>query len=485
MMRKLMILAVICAASVAGCGGDSNGFTPAEPDPTADVVTVGTITRIGSVVSNGVEFNTGSAAVTMDDQPGNPSELRVGQVVAINGSVNLRNGMASARTINFLDEVEGPIASMNMLENSFMVLGRTIVFDELTVFDEAEADTIAVGNLVQVSGHWQSQERIRATHVERIANVWAVGMPMEIKGAVNGLNEGLQRFNIGAQPCDYSAAMLELGDATMANGLYVEVTSTQALENGILKLDRIQARDRDRDRDRDHLCATGCEFDLEGYITEFVSATEFTVDGAPVTTTSSTVYVNGTVDTLAIDVKVAIQGTLDEAGVLVADRIVIRLPSVIEIRADVEAIDSDTASVTVLGIDVTTNDWTLFRDDSDADVYEFGLDDLAIGDRVEIRAFLDGNTVVAARLERDNPSSSAILKAPVESIDRPSLTLLGVTVTADAETVYQSADFQVIDADAFFGTVTIGSLVKAEGTYDGTSILADKLFLRVCRTGCL
>ena len=483
-MRKLMILAVISAVSLTACGGGSSS-TSEDPDRTADVITVGTITRIGSVVSNGVEFNTGSASVTLDDEPGNPDALRVGQVVAINGSINLRNGTASARTINFLGEVEGPIASINALENSLMVLGRTIVFDELSVFEDAEVDTIAVGNLVQVSGHWQSQERIRATHVKRIANAWAVGMPMEIKGEVNGLNEGLQRFNIGPQTCDYSAAMLELAGATLANGLYVEVTSTQALENGVLKLDRIQARDRDRDRDRDHLCATGCEFDLEGYITEFVSATEFTVDGSPVTSTSSTVYVDGTVDTLAVDVKVAIQGTLDEAGVLVADRIVIRMPSVIEIRADVEAIDMDTASVTVLGIDATTNDWTLFRDDSDADLYEFWLDDLAIGDRVEVRAYLDAGTVVATRLERDNPSSTVILKAPVESIDQPSLTLLGVTVTADAETVFQSADFQIIDANAFFGTVAIGSLVKAEGTYDGTSILADKLFLRVCQNGCL
>lgn len=484
-MRKPMILAVIGALSLTACGDSSSSSTPVEPDPAADLIAVGTITRIGSVVSNGVEFNTSAASVTLDDQPGHPAELRVGQVVAINGSVNLPDGTASARTINFLDEVEGPIASINALQNSFMVLGRTIVFDELSVFDAAEADTIAVGNMVQVSGHWQSQNRLRATHVERIANAWTVGMPMEIKGEVSGLNEGLQRFDIGPQPCDYSAAMLELGNATLANGLYVEVTSTEALENGILKLDRIQARDRDQERDRDHLCGSGCEFDLEGYITEFVSASEFTVDGAPVTTTSTTIYVNGTADSLAVDVKVAIRGVLDEAGVLVADRIVIRLPSVLEVRADIEAIDIDTASVTVLGIDVTTNDWTLFRDDSDADIYEFWLDDLATGDRVEIRAYLEDDIIVATRLERDNASSSVTLKAPVESIDRPGLTLLGVAVSATAETVFQDADLQVIDVDTFFETLAIGSLVKAEGTYDGTSILADKLFLRVCQDACL
>ena len=51
--------------------------------------------------------------------------------------------------------------------------------------------------------------------------------------------------------------------------------------------------------------------------------------------------------------------------------------------------------------------------------------------------------------------------------------------------MFQDADLQVIDADTFFETLAIGGLVKAEGTYDGTSILADKLFLRVCQDACL
>ena len=45
---------------------------------------------------------------------------------------------------------------------------------------------------------------------------------------------------------------------------------------------------------------------------------------------------NGTADTLALDVKLAVDGTMNEAGVLVADRIVFRLPSLVEIEADIE-----------------------------------------------------------------------------------------------------------------------------------------------------
>jgi hypothetical protein len=255
------------------------------------------------------------------------------------------------------------------------------------------------------------------------------------------------------------------------------------LSNGDLILDRIQARDRDRDKDQ--LCDSGCDFELDGYVTAFVSATEFEVDGSPVSTTAETVYVNGTVDTLALDVKLAVDGTLDDAGVLIADRIVFHLPSIIEIEADLESVDANSAAVTVLGIVVTTNDSTMFRDDSDAVVLEFGLDDLAIGDRVEVRAYIDSNTVVATRLERDDPDDSVTLRALVEAVAQPNLTLLGVTVTSDQDTVFQNVAQEIIDADEFFTLVDIDSLVKAEGTYDGTSILADKLFLRECEKNCM
>jgi hypothetical protein len=277
--------------------------------------------------------------------------------------------------------------------------------------------------------------------------------------------------------------MLELGGANLANGLYVEVFSSSPLSNGDLILDRIQARDRDRDRDQ--LCDGDCEFDLSGYITLFVSPAQFEVDGSPVAATDTTVYVNGTAADLALDVKVAVIGTIDTDGVLIADRIVFRVPSVIEIEADVEAIDTTSATTTVLGLVVTMDEGTLFRDHSSADVREFWLDDLAIGDRVEIRAYLDGDVLVATRLERDDADDGVTLKANVEDVARPSVTLLGVTVTSDGDTVFQNELQEVIDDDEFFSLVAIDSLVKAEGSYDGTTILASKLFLRECESNCL
>ena len=485
-MKNGLILTAAVVLTAAACSDSSSNRTPVPlpvdtPDP--EVVVVGPITGFGSVIANGVEFDTATAIVTMDDEPGTVADLRIGMVVSIHGTIGTTTEAARASEITFVDDAEGPILSIDRAAGSFVVLGRTILVDELTAFEDATFETLAAGNVVQVSGLWRSQERVQATHVHRIANAYAAGMTMEVKGVISGLDIGNQRFNIGTQSCDYSAAMLELGGADLADGMYVELSSTTPIASGNMLLNRIQARNQDRDRYR--LCADDCDFELVGYVTSFVSPTEFDVDGQPVTTTPSTVYVNGTVDSLALDVKLAVDGALDAAGVLVAEQIVFRLPSLVEIKADIEAIDSGSQAVTVLGIDVQTNEFTLFRDHSTAGPQNFGFDDLAVGDRLEIRAYLDAGSVVAARLERDSPDDEVTLKALVESVERPSITLLGVTVTSDQNTVFQNEARQVIDADTFFALVELDSLVRTEGVYDGSSITASKMFLRECANNCL
>lgn len=483
-MKNGLILTALVVLIAAACGDSSSNRAPApEPVVTSEVVVAGPITGFGSVITNGVEFDTASAVVTMDGEPGTVSDLRVGMVVAIHGTIDTTTDTTRASEITFIDDAEGPVSSIDRAAGSFIMLGRTILVDELTVFEDATFETLAAGNVAQVSGLLRSQERVQATHVHRIANAYAAGMTMEVKGVISGLDIGNQRFNIGTQSCDYSAAMLELDGADLADGMYVEVSSTTPIAGGDMVLNRIQARDRDRDRYR--LCAADCDFELVGYVTSFVSTTEFDVDGQPVTTTSSTVYVNGTVDTLALDVKVAVDGTLDAAGVLVAEQVVFRLPSLVEIKADVENLLAGYGLVRLLGIDVQTNEFTLFRDHTTGGPQDFGFDDLAVGDRLEIRAVLDAGSVIAARLERDSADDGVTLKALVESVERPSIILLGVTVTSNVNTVFQNAAHVEIDADTFFALVEPGSLVRTEGIYDGTSIIASKMFLRECLNNCL
>jgi len=484
-MKRGLILSGLVLLLAAACSDSDNNRAPT-PLPVVnadDIVVVGPVSGFGSVIVNGVQFDTAAAIVTMDDEPGTVSDLRIGMVVSIGGTIDSDTGLAHASEISVVDDAEGPIMSMDRAAGSFVVLGRTVFVDELTVFEGTTFEDLEVGHVVEVSGLWKHQQQIQAAFVRHVANQFMVGMTMQVKGEITDLDIGQQRFRIGTQSCDYSAAMLELGGADLSNGMYVQVTSTAMIQNGHMLANMVQARDRDRDRYR--LCAGECLYELIGYVTAFVSATNFHVDGQAVTTDADTVYVNGTVETLALDVKVSIDGTLNDAGVLVAERIVFHLPSLVQIKADVEEL-VDYEVVRLLGIDVQTNEYTLFRDHTTSGPPTFGFYDLAAGDRVEIRAVLTDDLVIATRLERDDPDDVVTLKALVELVDRPSITMLGVTVTSDANTVFQNTAHVEIDADTFFALVVPGSLVRAEGSYETNgTILASKMFLRVCTSSCL
>jgi CHASE2 domain-containing sensor protein len=54
------------------------------------------------------------------------ADLRVGQVVRIEGRVNEDGVTGTANSITFDDEVEGPVQSLDLAANRLVVLGQTV-----------------------------------------------------------------------------------------------------------------------------------------------------------------------------------------------------------------------------------------------------------------------------------------------------------------------------------------------------------------------
>ena len=216
-MKRGMILSGLVLLLAAACSDSDNNRAPT-PLPVVnadDIVVVGPVSGFGSVIVNGVQFDTAAAIVTMDDEPGTVSDLRIGMIVSIGGTIDSDTGLAHASEISFVDDAEGPITSMDRAAGSFVVLGRTVFVDELTVFEGTTFEDLEVGHVVEVSGLWKHQQQIQAAFVRHVANQFMVGMTMQVKGEITDLDIGQQRFRIGTQSCDYSAAMLELGGDTL------------------------------------------------------------------------------------------------------------------------------------------------------------------------------------------------------------------------------------------------------------------------------
>jgi hypothetical protein len=115
-----------------------------------------TIASFGSVVVNGIHYETNAATITVDGQPATQSDLRVGQVVSM--VAELEDGAASgtASSVSFDDNVEGPIQSIDTASGVLVVLGQTVRIGTSTSFDDSilprSLDGLAVGDFVEASG---------------------------------------------------------------------------------------------------------------------------------------------------------------------------------------------------------------------------------------------------------------------------------------------------------------------------------------------
>ncbi|NNC64058.1 MAG: hypothetical protein HKN84_04680 [Gammaproteobacteria bacterium] len=469
---SLQILSLVCSAAlVAACGGTSGaGPNVAGIDRTGSpsaAFAFGSISGFGSVIVNGVRYDTSGATFTIDDSPGTEAELEVGDVVLIQGTLDSGGATGTATSVVFDDNVEGPISSKPDA-STLIVLGQTVRITADTSFDDsivpASIDGLDVTDVVEVSGFVDSNGDILATRIE--LKIGAT--EFEITGIVGGHLPGAMTFMINGLVVDYSSAMsirnfpggdIDDGDLVEAKGgttlgpagelvaTEVEFKGTQIAGNA-----------------DDHV-------EIEGLITRFNDATDFDVSGFPVTTNGQTTYEGGDATNLGLNVKVEVEGDLNANGVLVADEVDIRRDSVVEIEGLVDSVGAGT--VTVLGITIHVDGLTRIEDKRD-DMQPFGLGNIVAGDFIAVRGSEDPNApgeVLAARLERDDPDDT-ILQGIVESTVDPAFTILGVTVNTNGATVFRDETETVIGSGAFFGPPPPdGRLVKAQGAEVGLTII--------------
>lgn len=467
------MLAIACTILLQACGGGGGSSAPAPiPEPTSTTpppdpvsssfTTQGVITAFGSVFVNGVEYETDSSEIESDDNVATEGDLRVGQIVTIKGSVNPDGVTGTADSIKYNDRVEGPIASIN--GNTLVVLGQTIIITDGTVFDDSVSTQslagLNPGDVIEVSGFLNGNGEVVATYVESNA----AGGEFELVGIVTNLDTGDSTFDIGNQTIEFSNAVFEDFDgAQLADGDQVEVKGSTLDANNVLIAVKVELEEDD--------LVENDELELEGLISRFESATDFDVFGRGVTTSSTTVYEGGTVEDLAQDVKVEVEGRINADGILVADKVKFKDIEDTRFEAVVDSvnidIDNDVRQLTVLGVTITITNTTQLEDDSELNVMFFGLDDIVAGvDFVEIRGKLEANgSVTATRLERDDLEEEASVRGAVQSNDNDTFTLViaGVTVVTNGETIYRDALEMSMTQEDFFAAALVGVEVEAEG----------------------
>ncbi|MDH3266219.1 MAG: DUF5666 domain-containing protein, partial [Gammaproteobacteria bacterium] len=452
MIRSSLITCLL--ALFVGCGG-GGGTTPPDdnnPPPVGGIgrtgIAQGPISTFGSIVVNGVHYDTSSAMFTINDAPGSQDDLRVGQVVTVSGSIDDNGVDGDADEVEFEDNVTGPIESIDPVTGQIVVLGQTVLISPETSFDDsispASIDGLAIDDIIEVSGLVDANGRITATRIESKTGA----TELEVKGIVSNLNTTDLLFDINSLTVDYSAATLEnFSGGTISNGDLVEAKGTSFGAGGELIATRVEREDGLAG------VADGVHIEIQGFITRFQSAQDFDVTGLPVTTTTSTIYEGGVEGDLGLNVKVEVEGDVNASGVLVATKVEIRRAKAVRVTANVDSVNATANSLVLLGITVNVDLLTRLEDKSDADVRPLTLTNINAGDYVEIRGteFPAGSgTILAAILERDDANPDTILQGFVESIEQPAFTILGVTIQTNGSTVFRDENNNAISAGEFF-----------------------------------
>jgi len=463
--RTIVVIGAAAAMLLASCNEiDVAGIQGSGSPTPAAAAAVGPITGFGSVFVNGVEYITSNAQILIDRQPGTEAQLHAGQVVTIKGSVNDDGVTGTATEVAFDGDVQGPVAQIDLTNNTAVILGQTVRVTGSTLFDDSfqpgDLTSLQNGSLfVEVSGFSNGDGEIMASRVD----LKSAGSNLQVKGAIQTLNTTAHTFRINALTVDYSTSSTM---PMLANGSLVEVQGTTLTSAGVLVATHVEVLPG--------LGATANErLDIDGIITSFTSTANFALQGQSVTTDANTQFVLHGVS-LGLGAEVDVQGTVNASGTLVAKKVEVRPQSLSLVRGLVDSVTAASNTVSVLGVSITTRASTELNDKSSQHVKQFRLTDLRTGDYVEVHG-TEGQpgTLSASTLERDNNENRSYLQGTAQNVSAPSLTVLGVTVTTNAQTHFEGPGGTASGAATFFSQAA-NHVVKVRGSFSGGVLTADQ-----------
>jgi hypothetical protein len=202
---------------------------------TASAVGVGSVDGLGSIIVNGLRYNTDNATFRVDDAPA----LAIGMTVRVTGPVaaDFTSGVASL--VESAADLRGPVSAIQNSQGTFVVQGTTVSTDSATVWADATGlGAIANGSTLQVWGLPGAPGTLRATRVEQSG----ASLPI-VAGTVQGLNPALRAFTLGGLRVDYGAALGAgaVAPEALVNGALVRVRASAQPISGILRATSVQA----------------------------------------------------------------------------------------------------------------------------------------------------------------------------------------------------------------------------------------------------
>lgn len=459
-------LLAACFGLIAACGGGTDGT--GSPTPSAVGITTSGVMTKGSVIVNGVRFDDFAATVT-DDRGRTASGLANGMVVKLRGR-RTDSGSGVAERIDVENELRAAISSIDAASSpqSFVAAGITVLVESGTVFvNTAGFAALSPGDRVEVHGLRDAGGNLRASRVELVGT----GPADELRGAASSIDVAADTFVLnGGITVNYATAVFRpegTGESSLRNGTVVEVRGT--LAGSVFTAAQIDFEDLEDDSLRGK---ANEEQEVEGFVRGFTAHPgSFLVNGRSVTTTSSTRFENGTSGDLVNNVKVEVEGVVDAQGVLVASKVEFRNVRV-QLHGRATAVDAGAGAIVVLGQTVRSTNLTRIETRSGSGGSTSLADLIPNVDCVEVRATVEGSSIVAEEIKEPDSCGKELVQAPVSAKNETTFTLtfFGALNASLASTPrFLDRNEQAITRAQFFAAVvpasaaSLGTLVEVEG----------------------
>ncbi len=358
LITSLSSVALIATASLGVAGIDGTGYTQ------------GAVQRIASVFVNDVKYETGSASIWIDGQPGSEEQLQVGQIVGVLGTVNPDGVTGRADEVFLNHQVVGPVERLTPM--GLNVLGQTVVVDETTVVAAEIADfsvtSLQVGDRVAISGRRLADGRVLASWIGRAAE----RQPLTVLGRASAVRSRSGRFKLHGLTVTARLARLE-GISAIRAGDLVQVTG--AFRVGRLLIARsVRAIEDPR--------AASGRATLSGFSDGRGADDTFMLDGRRINLVPGTFFEGGTAEDIRRGVEVTVSGWLN-GDQLVATAVRLAPPADHCVAGPVEAINVDAATLNIGGTPINVNR-TRLVDHSILAVRRFHLAHVNVGDYLRV-----------------------------------------------------------------------------------------------------
>lgn len=396
-------------------------------------LSVGAIQDFGSIIINDDRLNTDAATFTVNGQTATQTDLRQGQQVLVIGDIEGGTAAAVQYRANIVGRLDAlTVQDIDLGLATGQSLGQNIEFDAACVYENTEFEELAVGAFYEFSGIVEDDGLLRVTYARQID----AAPDLQLVGEIS--DPDASRMFINALQIDISSTQLvAFEDNVLEAGDVVSVSLDQfdgqsAVASSVELLPRL-------------ILSATAEVEAEGVVDRFVSELEFDIQNQPITTTLNTLFFGGDEQDIELDERLLVVGRIDQSGVLVAQEIFFEPDDSIVVAGRVDAIDLDAEEISVEGIVFDLRDLT------DFDVIE-SLEDLQLGDTVEVIGYLDGAMPVAAEIELESVVEIEI-RGPATDLSAGTgqFTVLGVAVQTDPNiTEFGGFEDEELSATEFF-----------------------------------